>query len=852
MAKSHVLQNSFVSGELSPIVKGRTDLDQYYQGMETAENVVTVPQGGVKRRPGLKFVDDPVQTGDYLPPGTGGVTSSSFPNGMGNAAAINDANDATSSATTQTIGTTQSYIIAEYSFAGQPIGFIDVRNVALQGGSATDSVNLVIEVNLGGLWTNIYNQNITQTPQNLRVYADVVTASARIRLNNVSPTVNLPNSTVVLSDFNVREKHTGSSSTVFIEPFEIGINDQYLMVFTSGNCRIFSVNNNTGVILLEQDLKTDLTLYQPDNVAVNENVALLFGTHAPKRIVFNDLTPQDNLIQFAYDQPTFTNIPQFDFNDASSPTPTNEVQVMTLSHGSGHDWEDGDRFQIDIEGVLSKNISFAGDDNADQQSSTVFNIQKNLQEMPIFGETGIAVSRTGTRQYTITISGESTKAFKLFSGFPTLGSGNNTVGFTKSQTGSPRSEDIWSATRGYPKSGIFTSGRLWLGGTRDKPQSILASKSGALLDFLVKEGDDDEGIFVTINGENNSITAISPDRGVQVFTSGSEYKLTGNTPGDVSLEQQTQYGSGSNVVSLDGATLFVDRNGRTLRQYIYNFNEDAYRSIDMSVLASHLIDKTPGQTGLAAAASRTSEDANFIFIINDDGTAVICNTLREQDIIGFTRINQTRASGSAGIFRRVCSVGNRIFTATQVGTNFVVCVFDEDHLMDESIQRSAPHSTTETGFYHLAGQTVQVVIGNSVLPDRAVSSGGDVTLTTSEAALTGILEVGKNFSVKVKTMPINSRAANSSQNALRQKRVDRMNLRVHNSAGVSIDGNLVPVRSFGDSGNSPLNSSLVPTTGIIEDNNGGNGWDREVAPVISVDGPTPFHLQAISYEVSSS
>ena len=57
--------------------------------------------------------------------------------------------------------------------------------------------------------------------------------------------------------------------------------------------------------------------------------------------------------------------------------------------------------------------------------------------MPIFGETGIAVSRTGTRQYTITISGESTKAFKLFSGFPTLGSGDNLVEFTKSQTGLP-------------------------------------------------------------------------------------------------------------------------------------------------------------------------------------------------------------------------------------------------------------------------------------------------------------------------------------------------------------------------------------------------------------------------------
>jgi hypothetical protein len=44
-----------------------------------------------------------------------------------------------------------------------------------------------------------------------------------------------------------------------------------------------------------------------------------------------------------------------------SPTPVNEIQVMTLTHGSGHNWELGDQFQIDVESVLSKNITFAGD-----------------------------------------------------------------------------------------------------------------------------------------------------------------------------------------------------------------------------------------------------------------------------------------------------------------------------------------------------------------------------------------------------------------------------------------------------------------------------------------------------------
>jgi hypothetical protein len=61
----------------------------------------------------------------------------------------------------------------------------------------------------------------------------------------------------------------------------------------------------------------------------------------------------------------------------------------------------------------------------------------------------------------------------------------------------------------------------------------------------------------------------------------------------------------------------------------------------------------------------------------------------------------------------------------------------------------------------------------------------------------------------------------------------------------------VPVREFGNTDNSPLNTSLEVSTGIIEDNNGGQGWDREVAPIITVPDPTPFHLLAIDYEISS-
>ena len=47
MPKSQFQQTSFASGELSPLLKGRTDLEQYYKGAQDAEGVVIVPQGGV-------------------------------------------------------------------------------------------------------------------------------------------------------------------------------------------------------------------------------------------------------------------------------------------------------------------------------------------------------------------------------------------------------------------------------------------------------------------------------------------------------------------------------------------------------------------------------------------------------------------------------------------------------------------------------------------------------------------------------------------------------------------------------------------------------------------------------------
>lgn len=53
-----LLKSDFTSGEVDPLLKARTDIKHYFSGAETLRNVFVLPQGGIKDRPGLKFIND--------------------------------------------------------------------------------------------------------------------------------------------------------------------------------------------------------------------------------------------------------------------------------------------------------------------------------------------------------------------------------------------------------------------------------------------------------------------------------------------------------------------------------------------------------------------------------------------------------------------------------------------------------------------------------------------------------------------------------------------------------------------------------------------------------------------------
>src|SRR5690606_17447026 len=144
-------------------------------------------------------------------------------------------------------------------------------------------------------------------------------------------------------------------------------------------------------------------------------------------------------------------------------------------------------------------------------------------------------------------------------------------------------EQAFSAARGWPVSIAFHQDRLVLGGSRDLPNRLWLSKSGDLFNFDLGTGLDDEAIeFPILSDQVNAIRAVFSGRHLQVFTSGAEWMVTGDplTPSSLQVKRQTRVGSPVDRSvpprDVDGATLFVSRNGRELREFLYADVEQAY------------------------------------------------------------------------------------------------------------------------------------------------------------------------------------------------------------------------------------------------------------------------------------
>lgn len=327
-------------------------------------------------------------------------------------------------------------------------------------------------------------------------------------------------------------------------------------------------------------------------------------------------------------------------------------------------------------------------------------------------------------------------------------------------------EDVMSATRGWPRAVTFYKSRLVLGGLGSRPSTLLFSKVADFFDLDVGSGLDDEGIDVTIgnttgSGKVNVINDLYPGRALQIFTTGGEYTIRSSindplTPNTIAsqLSNDTSHGSGNidsttvvrapSPTSVDGATVFVEAGGAVVRQFVYNDAEDSFNATNISILSSHLVN-TP--RAMAIRKANSTHPADFLYMVNDDGTCAVLNSLREQDLLAWSLFD------TAGEFEDVAVAGNKTYFAVKRTINGGEVrhleVLNPENYFDASIKQTAASTTSWTGLSHLNGETVSVRGDDYILQDAAVSGGA---ITSSQAVET--LEAGLDFFMRIVDLPL--------------------------------------------------------------------------------------------------
>lgn len=202
-------------------------------------------------------------------------------------------------------------------------------------------------------------------------------------------------------------------------------------------------------------------------------------------------------------------------------------------------------------------------------------------------------------------------------------------------------EQLISAVHGFPQAVTFHDNRLWFAGIRDKPAGVIASQVGGYFNFDLGTGLAAEGIDVTVTGDRiNEVRHLVSSRNLQLFTDGGEYFVPTSsdtsavTPSNIIFMRQTPYGcSRAKPIIFDGATIYAQKNGRSIREYLFSDVESAYASTSISILASQVIDNPVDMTMITGSSTRPEQ---FAFFTNTDGTLALFHSIRAEKIAGWT------------------------------------------------------------------------------------------------------------------------------------------------------------------------------------------------------------------------
>ena len=347
------------------------------------------------------------------------------------------------------------------------------------------------------------------------------------------------------------------------------------------------------------------------------------------------------------------------------------------------------------------------------------------------------------------------------------------------------SEGAWSVRRGYPYAVTFYEDRLWFAGSNSRPQTLWASTSGDYENHKYGTNDDD-ALNYTINTQDmNTIEWLAPTKVLAIGTVNGEFTLSATqisdpvTPTNVKITPQTTFGSAVNVKPLrvGSVILFLQRAGRKLREYAYQFDTDSFVAPNMTVLAEHIT-----ESGVVDLAYQ-QEPSQIVWAPRTDGVLTGMTYERTEDVVGWHRHTV------GGVVESVVTIphwdGDQDVTFLLVkrtidGDTVRYVEYIEKYLTDEhaffldsGLTYDGTPVTAISGLDHLEGEEVAVLVDGAVHPNRTVSAGA-INLQLAGS----VVNVGLAYNATIKTMPIEAGAADGTAQG-KQMRIHNIVIKMH-------------------------------------------------------------------------
>ena len=422
-------------------------------------------------------------------------------------------------------------------------------------------------------------------------------------------------------------------------------------------------------------------------------------------------------------------------------------------------------------------------------------------------------------------------------------------------------EDIIALNSGigdYPATTTYHEQRRWFAGTDGKPQVVWATRTGteSNLTNSIPSRDDDGMELRIASGQYNRIRHLVALSDLIAFTAGGEFRIYSDgapaiTPTSVTIKPQG-YAGASNVqpVVTTGSILYVQAQGSRIRELSYSWEANAYRTVDVSIMAPHRFN---GFTITDLAYGRAPD--SICWAVRNDGVLLGLTYVPDQQVYGW------HVHDTDGAFESVCVVPeggedvlyvvvHRTIGASQLRyiERLRSRIFTDQadaFFVDSGLTYDGPPVTMLSGLGHLEGKTVDILADGAVHPQRVVS-GGTITLEYPASKV----HAGLPITSDLRTLPLALEGAQAvGQGTF--KNVNKVHLRVSQSSIVKAGPDFTrlreyPARAVSDPYGSPpalrdgeLTLSIDPS------------WNQDAAVCVRQDLPLPLTVLSMTLEVQT-